>query len=312
MGRTPTLVAVAVLVALAGCAGALDARTTDRTTPAHGAGTPHPASEPAVEATVTAVVDGDTIRVRYGNGTTETVRLVGVDAPEVRAENAPDEFEGVPETAAGRRCLRDAGEAAGDAARDRLAGATVGLGFDPEEDRRDVYDRLLAYVYVDGEQFNYRLVAAGHARMYDSGFVERPRYAAAEARARAAGRGVWACAEPPTPGEGATAPLAVSVHPDPPGDDNENLDDEYVTLWNAGNRTLDLSGWTVTDESGKRYTFPDGTTLAPGESLTLHTGRGTDGGDHYYWDRRGAVWNNDGDTVTVRDESGRAVATRRY
>jgi micrococcal nuclease len=191
--RTPTLVAVTALVVLAGCGGALDG-TTAGTPPAADAGTPHPAAEPQVRVTVTAVVDADTLRVRYRNGTEETVRLLGVDSPEVHAENDPAEFEGVPDTAAGHRCLRRAGEAASEAARDRLAGATVGLGFDPASDRRGGYGRLLAYVSLDGDQFNHWLLVAGHARLYESAFVESSRYAAAERRARTDGRGLWACA----------------------------------------------------------------------------------------------------------------------
>jgi micrococcal nuclease len=68
----------------------------------------------------------------------------------------------------------------------------------------------------------------------------------------------------------------------------------------------------VHDEAGKTYTFADGTTLAPGASITLHTGDGTDTDAHRYWGRDGAVWNNGGDTVTVRDASGDVVAERSY
>lgn len=191
--RAPTLVAAGFVV-LAGCAGSLGAPATDGATPVADVATPHPETAPAVRATVVEVVDGDTVRVRYRNGTGETVRLLGVDTPEVHAENTPGEFEGVPETDAGRRCLRRAGEVASAVARNRLAGETVGLGFDPEADRRGGYGRLLAYVYVDGDQFNYRLLVAGRARLYESEFAERSRYAAAEERARAADRGLWACA----------------------------------------------------------------------------------------------------------------------
>jgi hypothetical protein len=44
---------------------------------------------------------------------------------------------------------------------------------------------------------------------------------------------------------------------------------------------------------------PNGVTLAAGESITLHTGAGTDTQTDLYWDRGGAVWNNGGDMVTV-------------
>ena len=38
---------------------------------------------------IVEVVDGDTMDVRYRNGTTDTVRLLGVDTPEADAEPQP-------------------------------------------------------------------------------------------------------------------------------------------------------------------------------------------------------------------------------
>jgi micrococcal nuclease len=281
--------------------------------------TPDPSTAPRQRATVVEVVDGDTVKIRYANGSRETVRLLGVDTPEVHAENSPDEFEGVPETEAGRVCLRRAGEAASDYARERLAGREVGLGFDENEGRRGYYGRLLAYVYVDDTQFNHALVVSGHARMYDSQFVERDRYADAEAGAREVGRGLWSCAEGGTPAGGGDAEAGsgsgvriAEIVADAPGNDNDNLDGEYVVLVNEGADAVDLSGWTLTDEAGHRYRFPSGTTLASGQSLRVVTGSGTDGEGRLYWGRGGAVWNNGGDTATLRDGSGRVVAERSY
>ncbi|NEU56899.1 lamin tail domain-containing protein [Halorussus sp. MSC15.2] len=103
----------------------------------------------------------------------------------------------------------------------------------------------------------------------------------------------------------------ATVHADARGDEDANLNDEYVVLRNAGDRTLDLSGWTVADEAGHTYAFPDGTTLAAGETLTLRTGSGRDGGD-YYWNAGRPVWNNAGDTVFVRTDEGRLVLEVEY
>ncbi|WP_336037427.1 thermonuclease family protein [Halobacterium yunchengense] len=174
------LAAVALLVA-AGCLGSLPGS---------------PGSSPAENrtATVVDVVDGDTVDVRFADGTEDTVRLLGVDTPEVYADNSPAEFEGVPDTEAGRSCLRSWGERAGEYARDRLAGETVTVALDPESDRRGGYDRLLAYVYVDDESFNRALVESGYARLYDTEFGARDDYAALERRAREHGTGLWSCA----------------------------------------------------------------------------------------------------------------------
>jgi micrococcal nuclease len=292
--------------------------------------TPHPDAAPRVTAEVVEVVDGDTIKIRYENGSRDTVRLLGVDTPEVHTEVDPDEF-GVPDTEAGRACLRAWGERASGYAEESLAGETVELGFDPNEGRRGYYDRLLAYVYVDGESFNYGLVRQGYARMYDSDFVDRDRFAAAETGARADGRGVWgacATADPTastttaesgdgTSGSDVTASttterLAVSLVADADGNDNENPNGEYVTIRNRGDEPLDLSGWQITDETDKTYTFPDGTMLATGATLRVHSGTGSDDGTDYYWNRSGAVWNNDGDTLRLSDADGGLVVRLTY
>src|SRR5689334_7778228 len=41
------------------------------------------------EATVTRVVDGDTVVVRYTNGSTDKVRILGVDTPETHKPGTP-------------------------------------------------------------------------------------------------------------------------------------------------------------------------------------------------------------------------------
>ena len=117
----------------------------------------------------------------------------------------------------------------------------------------------------------------------------------------------------PTPSPTPSASLELAaVHADAAGDEDANLNDEYVILGNAGDRALDLSGWTVTDEAGHRYAFAQGATLRPGETLTLRTGSGRDGGGEYYWDADRPVWNNAGDTVFVRTDEGRLVLEAEY
>ncbi|MFB6184770.1 MAG: thermonuclease family protein [Haloarculaceae archaeon] len=187
------LIALAFAVVTAGCVGVVgpggDASATPTTTLA---GTDSGPRNGTV-VRVIAVVDGDTLDVRLPNGSTDRVRLLGVDTPEVHVEPTPAEFEGVPDTAAGRRCLRDVGENASAFARHRLDGRRVRLVGDALADDRGSYGRRLAYVSVDGQNFDYRLVAEGYARVYDAPFERSARFYAAESRAQSAGRGVWAC-----------------------------------------------------------------------------------------------------------------------
>lgn len=150
----------------------------------------------ARNATVTSVVDGDTIDVRFEDGSTDRVRLLGVDTPEVHVETSPAEYEGVPDTEAGRACLRSAGEDASAFVDQEVGGDRVEIDTDPVADRRGGYDRLLAYVLENGTSLNYVLVRDGYARVYDSEFQHADRFYEAEAAAQQAGRGVWACRSP--------------------------------------------------------------------------------------------------------------------
>lgn len=193
MGHTAWVGLAAAALVLAGCAGSPVELTPAGPTATGNATALEAESIETVEVTVTAVVDGDTLAVRFPDGSEDTVRLLGVDTPEVAAETQPAEYEGVPDTAAGANCLRSAGEAATAYTRERIAGARVTLGFDPAADRRGGYGRLLAYVYADGGNLNQDLVESGHARLYDTEFGMREAFAATERRAQADGRGLWAC-----------------------------------------------------------------------------------------------------------------------
>jgi micrococcal nuclease len=312
-----------LLVALAGCAGVVDSVSEPPSdAPGGEPGTGSASNGTEFRVTVLTVVDGDTIDIRYANGTTDTVRMLGVDTPEVYGGTDPAEFEGVPDSQAGRECLSEAGDAASAALRDRIASADmeVTLVVDGLSDRRGDYGRLLAYVEVNGTDVTRWLVADGYARVYDSTFARSGDYYAAESAARDAGTGLWTCRSPDsTDGLGDTGGTATAnglrvadVHYDAAGNDNENLNDEYVVFENAGEATLLPGGWTVRDEAGHTYAFPDGFELGPGELVTLYTGSGRDTATALYWGRSGAVWNNGGDTVTIVDESGGAVLELSY
>jgi micrococcal nuclease len=126
-------------------------------------------------ALVSRVVDGDTIEVRL-DGRVEDVRLIGVDTPETVKPGTPVQ------------CF---GERASHFTKRSLTGQRVRLVFGVE--RRDVYGRLLAYVYLDGRFFNPILVRRGLARSLTIPPNDRfaPRIRRLELAAGRAGRGLW-------------------------------------------------------------------------------------------------------------------------
>lgn len=77
----------------------------------------------ARQATVIRVVNGDTMEVEFADGETDTVRLLGVDTPEVTlGDVSPGEYEGFPESPAARDHLFNWGERASSYAVDQLDG----------------------------------------------------------------------------------------------------------------------------------------------------------------------------------------------
>jgi micrococcal nuclease len=99
-----------------------------------------------VKATVTRVIDGDTIEVNIG-GAVHRLRYIGVDAPE------PDSVD----TNTRNIALKSAGNN-----NEMVGGKTVELEKDVSE--TDRYGRLLRYVYVDGLMANAELVRLGYAQ----------------------------------------------------------------------------------------------------------------------------------------------------
>jgi micrococcal nuclease len=126
-------------------------------------------------AYVTRVVDGDTVEARIG-GEAEDVRLIGVDTPETVKPGAPVECFGPQASGFTHRVLEH---------------RQVRLVFGVE--RRDVYGRLLAYVYIGHRFVNAELVQRGLARTLSIAPNTRfqARFKGLELTAARAGRGLW-------------------------------------------------------------------------------------------------------------------------
>jgi len=121
------------------------------------------------------VVDGDTVEVLL-DGREEDVRYIGVDTPETVKEGTPVQCFGPQASAFNHRFVEH---------------RKVRLVFD--EQLRDVYGRLLAYVYLGRRFVSAELVRRGLARTLtippDDRFAGRLKRL--EIAAARAGRGLW-------------------------------------------------------------------------------------------------------------------------
>jgi hypothetical protein len=109
--------------------------------------------------------------------------------------------------------------------------------------------------------------------------------------------------------EAAPSVRFTRIYFDSPGSDtgsNTSLNAEWVRIKNFGSTARTLTGWTVRDTSGHVYRF--GTIkLKPGASVTLHTGSGTNAAAHRYWRSSYYIWNNTGDTATLKNKAGTKI-----
>ncbi|RXA20579.1 MBL fold metallo-hydrolase [Methanosarcina sp. MSH10X1] len=87
-----------------------------------------------------------------------------------------------------------------------------------------------------------------------------------------------------------------------------NIQDEWVRISNTGSSPVSLKGWKIEDEGSKHtYTFQP-YTLNSGTTVTVYTGKGTNSASELYWQSDNPVWNNDGDTAYLYDNSGKLIS----
>jgi len=258
-----------------------------------------------LRATVTGTIDGDTFRLSFPDGRTETLRILGIDTPEVTpGGNDPGKFDRITDP----WLLSLWGEEAALYAHQKLDGQVVTIECDRDAGTRDPYGRLLATLTLpDGSDYGEELLMQGLARVYtQETFSLKERYLAVQNEAMDARTGIWSGREP---ANGKSGQIVIEkVHYDAAGDDRENLHDEYLTIRNSGTTTADLTSWQVRDSDGFVYLLP-AVSLSSGETLDLHTGNGTPTAGEIFMGSPVPVLNNDGDTVTLSDREGNAVSS---
>ena len=156
-----------------------------------------------LEVTVARVIDGDTFEIESGDGNRDLVRLLGVDTPETKAPNKPNEYGEITDIA----CLDVWGRRAAEFAAIELEGQTVKLVFEGRTlDELFSFGRLLAFVIKEGKNFNALLIERGLARV----FTEEPNSKEAEflelqQQAQVNNAGLWVCRDStPTAGSHAS------------------------------------------------------------------------------------------------------------
>lgn len=132
----------------------------------------------SASAQVIKVVDGDTITVLV-DGKKETVRLIGIDTPEVVDP---------------RKLVQCFGKEASEKTKQLLTDKQVMLVDDQSQGNRDKYNRLLRYVFLGNVNINQQLLEEGYAHEYTYRlpYAYQSEFMSAERNAREGKKGLWA------------------------------------------------------------------------------------------------------------------------
>lgn len=133
----------------------------------------------AQPAIVSRVIDGDTIKV-FLNNEPVTIRLIGIDTPEVNTNRSDIECFGIE---------------ASERAKNLMTGKNVYLEVDESQSDRDRYGRLLRYIWLDdGTNINEKMIADGYAYEYTYAmpYKYQKEFRNAQVRAQTNKLGLWA------------------------------------------------------------------------------------------------------------------------
>ncbi|MFH0869288.1 MAG: thermonuclease family protein [archaeon] len=226
-------------------------------------------------ATVTRVVDGDTVEL----ADLSKVRLGGINTPEKNENYFAEAKENLESL---------------------ILDKQVYLQKDITD--KDQYGRYLRYIFTTDKFVNAEQVSAGLASSYEypPDIKYRFLFDCLEKSAREKGIGIWK-------GYGLYN-FSAKIHQNP--DTSSNPNDEYITITNYGNN-VNMKSWLMKDAGTHIYTFGD-VDIDEGKSITIYSGKGNDAESTKYWNQATTVWNNDGDTVFIRDGAGNLAMAYAY
>jgi hypothetical protein len=81
-----------------------------------------------------------------------------------------------------------------------------------------------------------------------------------------------------------------------------DLVNETVILALSGEGEISLEGWSLEDDQGNRYVFPQ-LLLNTGGQVTVHSARGMDTATDLYWGRGATIWQS-GTVISLLDPGG--------
>ncbi|MCL6087972.1 MAG: thermonuclease family protein [Actinobacteria bacterium] len=227
---------------------------------------------------VVKVIDGDTIDLKNG----KRLRLIGINTPETGMyfyEEAREFMEIL------------------------VLNKQVKLEKDVTD--RDQYGRFLRYVYCPQYFVNLEMIRCGFANAYTypPDVKHTDKFLKAERYARENEAGLWQ----KSPDEF----IEIKLNYDAEGSDSKNLNGEWFSIKNTGGKVLNMDGWTVKDAGTNIYKFTV-FNLGSQKTVFIYSGSGNNSSEKLYWNCQQPVWNNEHDTLYLRDKDGLLVSIYNY
>ncbi|HUS48664.1 MAG TPA: thermonuclease family protein [Candidatus Paceibacterota bacterium] len=214
-------------------------------------------------ANVERVIDGDTIVI--DNGT--SVRLLGINCPE-KGERYYEEAKGLLE--------------------ELVLNKTVKIKFGKE--RYDIYNRILAYIFVGETNVNLELINKGFANFYFPSGKDTYYNDFKQAWENCIKEDINLCEK----SENRCADCIKLS--------NFDFKNQEIAFANGCDFDCDLTGWKIKDEGRKNFVFGD-FILKDNEQVKIIVGESVDMGSTLFWKNEDYVWTDSGDTLFLRDDA---------
>jgi len=104
--------------------------------------------------------------------------------------------------------------------------------------------------------------------------------------------------------------LGLAINHDAPGNDDFNVNGEYVIIENGSNKSVNLEGWTLRDTSQRSFRFPSNTIIEVGQKIMVRAGVGENSKSEYFMNSPTPMfenidkYNGVGDAAYLLDEYG--------
>jgi len=177
----------------------------------------------------------------------------------------------------------------------------------------DRFGRLRRHIFIikNGKEVNVgkQLVEEGLAlplTMTDENIYDAE-YAKIAQEAKSRRIGLWstigksATNHCPTSADSTNTSFNIIVNFDADGDDNTNVNGEWVKIKNTSGKSVDISNWWLRDSALHFFRFPNATMIDNNEEITVYVGKGTNSNNTFYWGNNIPIFDNSWDGVFLLD-----------